>query len=197
MFSKRKKEKIYPIIFILTVICAVVYKIFLSGRLEAMKSDEIVIETTESTVIEVSSNIYVYVCGEVNCPGVYEIERGSILNDAVELAGGLTDNAAAEDIDLVMVLNENISVKIPSYDDIDTSVITIGSDPEEDKSGLININTADKQTLMTLPGIGESTADAIIDYRSSHVFEKEEDLMNVQGIGESKFNKVRSMICVD
>lgn len=197
MFSKRKKEKIYPIIFILTVICAVVYKIFLSGRLEAMKSDEIVIETTESTVIEVSSNIYVYVCGEVNCPGVYEIERGSILNDAVELAGGLTDNAAAEDIDLVMVLNENISVKIPSYDDIDTSVITIGSDPEEDKSGLININTADKQTLMTLPGIGEATADAIIDYRNSHVFEKEEDLMNVQGIGESKFNKVRSMICVD
>lgn len=197
MFSKRKKEKIYPIIFILTVICAVVYKIFLSGRLEAMKSDEIVIETSETTVTEVSSNIYVYVCGEVNCPGVYEIERGSILNDAVELAGGLTDNAAAEDIDLVMVLNENISVKIPSYDDIDTSVITIGNDPEEDKSGLININTADRQTLMTLPGIGESTADAIIDYRSSHVFEKEEDLMNVQGIGESKFNKVRSMICVD
>ncbi len=197
MFSKRKKEKIYPIIFILTVICAVVYKIFLSGRLEAMKSDEIVIETSETTVTEVSSNIYVYVCGEVNCPGVYEIERGSILNDAVELAGGLTDNAAAEDIDLVMVLNENISVKIPSYDDIDTSVITIGNDPDEDKSGLININTADRQTLMTLPGIGESTADAIIDYRSSHVFEKEEDLMNVQGIGESKFNKVRSMICVD
>ena len=197
MFSKRKKEKIYPIIFILTVICAVVYKIFLSGRLEVMKSDEIVIETSETTVTEVSSNIYVYVCGEVNCPGVYEIERGSILNDAVELAGGLTDNAAAEDIDLVMVLNENISVKIPSYDDIDTSVITIGNDPEEDKSGLININTADRQTLMTLPGIGESTADAIIDYRSSHVFEKEEDLMNVQGIGESKFNKVRSMICVD
>ena len=91
----------------------------------------------------------------------------------------------------------NISVKIPSYDYIDTSVITIGNDPDEDKSGLININTADRQTLMTLPGIGESTADAIIDYRSSHVFEKEEDLMNVQGIGESKFNKVRSMICVD
>ena len=110
MFSKRKKEKIYPIIFILTVICAVVYKIFLSGRLEAMNSDEIVIETPETTVTEVSSNIYVYVCGEVNCPGVYEIERGSILNDAVELAGGLTDNAAAEDIDLVMGLNENISV---------------------------------------------------------------------------------------
>ena len=198
MFSKRKKEKLYPIIFILTILCAVGYKVFFSGRLNKT-SDDVIISTSEAKESIESeetenSTIYVYICGEVNEPGVYEISRGSILYDAVIMAGGLTDDAAAEDIDLVMTLDNNISIKIPA---IGEEVEPITAITSETDSGLININTADKATLMTLPGVGETTADSIISYRTSKFFETKEDLMNVPGIGEGKYDKLKNLICVD
>ena len=61
---------------------------------------------------------------------------------------------------------------------------------------LVNINTASREQIMTLPGIGEVTADAIIEYREQNPFERIEDIMNVQGIGEAKFNSIRDLICV-
>ena len=198
MFSGKNKDKIYIVIFIIIVVAGVIYKIILKGELPGGNKENIVIgtgnEVQESSESE-DGTIYVYICGAVNSPGVYEIDRGSILYDAVELAGGLSPDAAREEIDLVMELNENISVKIPKVGE-DVKLIT---DVTEGKvgNGLVNINSADKELLKTLPGIGDMTADAIIEYRGNNVFEEKEDLMNVKGIGQSKYNKVKDLICVN
>ena len=199
MFSSKNKDKIYIVIFIITVAAGIIYKIFFRGEMSFLSKNKVTIETEESFLETVhdteSGTIYVYICGEVNSPGVYEIKRGSILNDAVEMAGGLTDEAAKEDIDLVMILNNNITVKIPKEGD---ELVTLTSESgNEADSGLVNINTADKEKLKTLPGIGDVMADSIIEYRQDNVFEEKEDLMNVKGIGQSKYDKVKDLICVN
>lgn len=198
MFSSKNKDKIYIVIFIITVAAGIIYKVFFKGDMSFLSKSEVTIETGVSE-IETSSEtetgtIFVYICGEVNAPGVYEIKRGSILNDAVEMAGGLTSEAAREDIDLVMILNSNITVKIPKEGD---ELVTISSENVNEDSGLVNINTADKEMLKTLPGIGDVMADSIIEYRQDNVFEEKEDLMNVKGIGQSKYDKVKDLICVN
>ncbi|MCR5803624.1 MAG: helix-hairpin-helix domain-containing protein [Clostridia bacterium] len=199
MFSSKNKDKIYIVIFIITVAAGIVYKIFFKGEMSFFSKNEVTIETGESIVESASETeegtIYVYICGEVNAPGVYEIERGCILNDVVKMADGLTSEAAKEDIDLVMILNSNITIKIPKEGEV---LVTISSESgTEAESGLININTADKEMLKTLPGIGDVMADSIIEYRQDNVFEEKEDLMNVKGIGQSKYDKVKDLICVN
>lgn len=199
MFSSKNKDKIYIVIFIITVAAGIVYKIFFRGEMSLLSRDKVTIETVESSVetaLETETEtIYVYICGEVNNPGVYEIKRGCILNDAVEMAGGLTSEAAKEDIDLVMILNNNITVKIPKEGD---ELVTISSESgSEVNSCLVNINTADKELLKTLPGIGDVMAESIIEYRQDNFFEEKEDLMNVKGIGQSKYDKVKDLICVN
>lgn len=198
MFSSKNKDKIYIVIFIITVAAGIIYKVFFKGDMSFLSKSEVTIETgmseIETTTETESGTIFVYICGEVNAPGVYEIKRGSILNDAVEMAGGLTPEAAREDIDLVMILNSNITVKIPKEGD---ELVTISSESVNEDSGLVNINTADKEMLKTLPGIGDVMADSIIEYRQDNVFEEKEDLMNVKGIGQSKYDKVKDLICVN
>ena len=202
-----KKMILYAVGFILIVSGSVIYRLFINGNLPD-GTEGIVITSSEekspeeTDVTTVFSLISVYICGEVNSPGVYELPRGSILYDAVMLAGGLTDKAAAEHIDLVYILDKNISVRIPSLDDIEPEADFVVSAEDfqtarssEVKDDLININTASKDELMTLPGIGSATADAIIDYRNERPFSRTEDLMNVSGIGEAKFNKIRAIIC--
>ncbi len=196
MFSKKNKDRIYIAIFLIIVLCGVIYKVFMNGSIGGFKrsSAEILTETSLSVTETASEqNVFVYICGAVNEPGVYELSRGSILNDAVILAGGLTEDAARDDIDLVMIIDSNISVKIPKEGE---EMINITSEKKED-SGLININTASRDELKTLPGIGDSTADAIIEYRSENVFTDKEDIKNVPGIGDSKYEKVKDMICVN
>ncbi len=198
MFSSKNKDKIYIVIFIITVAAGIIYKVFFKGDMSFLSKSEVTIETGVSEVETASESetgtIFVYICGEVNAPGVYEIKRGSILNDVVEMAGGLTSEAAREDIDLVMILNSNITVKIPKEGD---ELVTISSENVNEDSGLVNINTADKEMLKTLPGIGDVMADSIIEYRQDNVFEEKEDLMNVKGIGQSKYDKVKDLICVN
>ena len=195
MFSSKNKNKIYILIFVIVIIVSIIYKVLMNGILPDLGHKEPVVETsdviTEPTET-LSEMIYVYICGEVNEPGVYEIKRGSILNEAVIMAGGFTDDAAKEDVDLVRTLDENISIKIPAIGEI---VETIGETETED-DGLININTASIEELKTLPGIGDSMARAIVNYRSENVFEKKEDIMEVSGIGEAKYNKIKDLICV-
>ena len=110
---------------------------------------------------EEAASVWVYVCGEVRTPGVYELPEGSRITDAVEAAGGMTEGAA------------------------------------EGTSGLVNLNRATEAELMTLSGIGESKAKEIIRYRESKGgFQKPEDLMNIPGIKEGVFNKIRDQITV-
>lgn len=172
------------------------------------------LQTLETTQQE----IYVYICGAVNNPGVYQVENNSLLNDAVNIAGGLTQNAAINNINLVLLINQNMTIYIPTQDEVDNQlytgeVVTLGSNTQNQQTGAstsaqqqeiqsstnqqININTATKYELMSIPGVGEVTADAIINYRDEHgSFISIDELTNVDGIGEGKLNRFRDYICV-
>lgn len=124
--------------------------------------------------------------------------------ELIDMAGGLTDKADAAHIDMVYRIMEEESIYIPSLEDDDSAsgsgVIRIPSKEEngpQEESGKVNINTADEQQLSTLSGIGEKTAQKIVNYREENgPFMTTEDLMKVPGIGESKYAAIKDSIYV-
>lgn len=131
----------------------------------------------------------VHIAGAVNKAGVYYVSKGTIVNDVIDMAGGATKEA---DLSLIN-LAESVyaGMKIMVYKEGEEVIIGTQS------TGLVNINTADKTALMTLPGIGESKAESIIEYRKEHgPFEKIEDIMNIAGIKEAMYNKIKNRITV-
>ena len=213
------KSIVYAAAFALITIVSLFYKLVLSGTYDDMdigtETDvPTVIRTDDTTAItetiqteDTHRMVSVYICGEVNNPGVYEVEAGSILNDVVMMAGGLTPQAASETINLVYIIDANVSVYIPAQgqESVDSEYIrapeqtlwgNTAQDSGPDAASMVNINSASREQLMTLPGIGEVTADAIIEYREQNPFARIEDIMNVSGIGEAKFNSIRDFICV-
>ena len=137
---------------------------------------------------------YVYICGAVVSPGVYEVPEHTRIYEVVELADGFTPEAD----DTVLNLAENVldgqKLYIPKQGEI-----TEKADTAQDVQGVgkVNINTADKTALMTLPGIGASKAEDIIQYRKENgSFQKIEDIKKISGIKDAAFNKIKELICV-
>ena len=148
---------------------------------------------TETTGEEKAASIWVYVCGEVRDPGVYELPEGSRITDAVEAAGGMTGDAAETYLNLAETLSDGQKIEVPSVEMAEA----LEEAAAQDTSGLVNLNRATEAELMTLSGIGESKAKEIIRYReSSGGFQKPEDLMNIPGIKEGVFHKIRDQITV-
>lgn len=168
--------------------------------------------------IELSSNIdnieYVIVDikGEVNIPGVYELIKGSRVIDVIMEASGLTENANTRYINLSKILSDGDSIIIYSNKEIEDSkkdkteeciCEEINSACIEENTtnsisnDLININTATKEQLMTLTGIGESKANEIIKYREENGnFKSIDEIINVNGISEKIFEKIKSNITI-
>lgn len=153
-------------------------------------------DKTES-VIETNSTeedfIFVHIEGEVENPGLAKIQYGTRLYELIEKVGGATANADLSRINLSSIISDEQKIVIPA------KIISSESDesPENQntENSLVNINTANKEKLMTLSGVGESTAEKIIKYRENNgYFNTIEDIMNVQGIGESKFNNIKDDI---
>ncbi len=153
--------------------------------------------------------IFIYVCGAVEKPGVYELPEDSRIVDAVDACGGFSDDADETYVNLAAKLDDGIKLYIPTIEEtreqqastqIDTfdkgeSSFDGGSDSSN--SGLININRATKEELTLLPGIGNSTAEKIISYREQHgSFKSIEDIMNVSGIKDKLFSKIKDHITV-
>lgn len=168
------------------------------------------VEQAESVEMTEQNMIYVHVCGEVKAPGVYEVPFGTRLNAVVELAGGVTLNAATEYINLAQAVVDGQQYLIPSMEEVagmsrlDADIGTTGGIIKGEEAlvatvdGNININTATREELMTLSGIGEAKADAIIEYRESvSRYGTKEDVMKVAGIKESLFNKIKDKIVVN
>lgn len=154
------------------------------GRTPSFSTAEDAVDVLENmdTVLSV---IYVDVCGEVEKPAVYCLEENARVCDAVAAAGGFTDAAAKEDVNQARTLCDGEQLRIPSLEDMRQSV----------PDGLVNINTADINELMTLPGIGQSKAADIISYRMEHgAFQKTEDLMQIPGIKEGLYQKLKDKI---
>lgn len=140
----------------------------------------------------------VHVCGAVNNAGVYELESGSRIVDALEMAGGVTEEGAVTALNLAELLYDGEQVYVPTWTEVSEGYSVSAVQTEGEGTALVNINTAGKEELMTLKGIGESLADAIIEYRQSYGgFSSIEDLMQVSGIGETSFEKLRPYITVD
>ena len=149
-------------------------------------------ETTIRDVVESNEleKIYVYVCGQVNNPGVVCLPVDARVYQAIEAAGGLTNEASEGLINHAELLADGQMVYVPMEGEEYTIAVS-----ESDQK--VNINTASKDSLMTLPGIGESRAQDIIDYReSSGGFQTIEDIMQVSGIKEAAFDKIKDYIKV-
>ncbi|NLM04627.1 MAG: DNA-binding protein [Clostridiales bacterium] len=144
------------------------------------------------------SYIVVHVEGEVVRPGLYELSGDSRVYDAVEAAGGLKSTAARKSINLAKKISDEEFIYIPSEDEKDFPIQTINNNQSIDNiQGIININTADKNQLQNLPGIGPALSERIIDYREQNgLFKTIEDIQNVSGIGEKKFNDIKDKITV-
>lgn len=141
--------------------------------------------------------IWVYVVGEVNLPGVYSLDTGALISDAIEAAGGFTDQGDREAVNLVTVLRDNAMIKVPAKGESTGDNWLISEGTSSQASGKININTASLEELCTLSGVGESTAGKILSYREANgPFETIEDIMKVPGIKESKFAAIKEEICV-
>ncbi len=158
------------------------------------------------TQAESAANVVVFVSGAVVNPGVYTLQQGQRVQDAVTAAGGFKEDAAKESLNLARILQDGEQVDILTQEEADAgeamqSGQSDGSAgaivPQNSSEGLVNINTADTTQLETLPGIGPSTAEKIIaDRESNGPFVSKEDLKRVSGIGDKKYESVQDLITV-
>ncbi len=163
----------------------------------------------------ISQNVLVHVCGAVQAEGVYELEAGSRVIDAVTAAGGFSEGADTSYVNQAQILEDGVKLRIPTIEEIkaltaDNSVDVMGADTlevgvtgnatvtdEGSKSSLVNINTATEAELCEIPGIGPSRAQSIIEYRGEYgKFGTIEDIMNVTGIKDKFFAKIKDHITV-
>lgn len=161
-------------------------------------TSEIVKESELATV----NQIYVHICGSVNNSGVYMCDSNSRLFEVIELAGGFTQEADETYLNLVEKISDGQRIYVPSKEEVLTGNIENISQVNNNQAqsniatSLININTASKEQLMTLPGIGEAKALDIISYRSTNGnFKNTEDIKNISGIKESAYSKIKDLIC--
>lgn len=202
-------KKIALIVIIITLLISAILYNFLytndekneiTNDFEVEEKEEI----EEADVVEVVNSILVDVGGEVNNPGLYELKENARVNDAINAAGGTTDKADLTDVNLAYILTDAVKVIIPAKNSTNSvknvSVINSGINSASSnniQSGKVNLNTATKEQLKTLTGIGDSTAQKIIDYRNENgKFNNVEDIMNVSGVGDSKYQKIKNDITV-
>lgn len=154
-------------------------------------------ETEEPDGAKEERTCLVYVCGAVAAPGVYELDDGSRIYEAVELAGGFMEDAAEDVLNLAESVTDGQMIRIPTEEEQEAAGRE-GAEADSATDGKLDLNRADVAALMELPGIGQSKAEAIVGYREEHgSFSQTEDLMKVEGIKEGVFNKIKDRIKVD
>ena len=140
-----------------------------------------------------TAHIVVYVTGAVNNPGVYELRSGDRIYQAIDMAGGMTEDAAEGAINLAELIEDGQQITVYTEDEMVSASIA----EEESSSGLVNINSATSEELCTLPGIGEAKASSIISYREENgKFGSIEDIKNISGIKDGVYSKIKDYICV-
>lgn len=150
----------------------------------------------ESDVVEeantiANKTIYVDIGGAVQQPGLYALEQGARVKDGITAAGGIISEADTSQVNLAKKLNDEEKLYIPR---VGENVVQPDGVAAQSTNTSVSIQNGSKEDLMRLPGIGEKTADKIIEYRSRHPFTKIEDLTEVPGIGEKTFESLKSNI---
>lgn len=155
---------------------------------------------SEEEVILKKKEVTVEIKGEVKEPKVYTLNEGAIINDLINIAGGLTTEAQISNINRAKVLKNEDLIVIGNINDITTdkqegTISNININSENSNSTTININTANLSELMNIDGVGEKTAQKIIDYREENGgFKSIEDIKNVDRIGDKTFEKMKNQI---
>ncbi len=218
-FIKEHLKKIIGVIVVLVGITGIIVINYLYEESQSAiaESNELeLVDLTTTTSEESKKSIFIDIKGAVKKPGVYETDENSKVIDAITLAGGLKSNADTSNINLSQHLKDEMVIYIFTENELKkseekiacdttckTEVIEVNNCTEKTSSvnnekndKLININTASKEELMSLSGIGEAKADAIIAYRNEKQFATIEDIMEVSGIGESVFATIKDSITV-
>ena len=221
MYEITKKQKIIVAIILFMLIICIIYYFYTKDNIAFSTDEEIFIENNVEEEIEeteevnqTSNKIIIHISGAVNKEGIVELEENSRIADAVEKAGGLKENADINKINLAFKLEDGMKVYIPSIEERKNEIninnqideeqtskyITSTSELNEDtnqNTGKVNINTANQTELETLPGIGPTTALKIINYRKEKgKFKSIEDIKEVSGIGDTKYEKIKDLICI-
>lgn len=215
--SKKQKIMIISgIIVVFIILFIVAFKYFYSDEkientqnmFEENQIKENIIEQFEFT--KTKNRIVVHVIGEVNNPGVVELNEGARIIDAINKCGGSTQDSDLSIINLAYILEDGVQIYIPKKNenledkelfvsDAGKSLIMESATKENENISInstkVNINTANEEKLKTLPGVGESMAKKIIDYRNKNgKFNSIEDIKNVNGIGDSKYESIKEYL---
>ena len=226
MYKINKKNKIIIIIGVIILFLICIYFVYSKSDEGEMISSEGRIENSiienntkeKEEKQEEKNKIIIHITGMISNEGILELEEGSRISDAIEKAGGLKEGADVSQINLAFILSDGMKIHIPNVNDRkeknedktntyitkESGVSTIeetqnqNNVTEKNKTiAMVNINKADMKQLQTLPGIGDSTAQKIINYRNENgKFNSIEDIKNVKGIGDSKFVKIKEYITV-
>ena len=210
--DKRSLIKFLSIVAILML--ALVFKMHESGQneisVEAASDNteaEQAADNQDANKSEGEGEVCVDIGGAVENPGVYKVKNGTRLYEVIEMAGGLRSDADTDSVNQAAVVEDGVKIIIPIYlisenreeapentnGKSSSSEVKI---PVNSDSNFVNINTADKEQLKTLSGIGDVIADQIIEYRSTTRFNKKEDIMSVKGIGSAIYEKIKDRIIV-
>ena len=209
-----KKQKMIILIIAIIVAIGMIYFIYNKNQIKSdidLESEILISNTSENkTNVEIQEElVIIHITGSVKNPGIVKLKYGSRIEDAIEAAGGLTENADITNVNLAYVLDDGVKIRIPSITDekngdeqileegsgeniIEETNMTLGASTKE-----VNINKATETELQSLPGIGASLASRIIEYRNQNgKFSKIEDIKNVNGIGDSKYDNIKDFITV-
>lgn len=222
-----KKNKIIIILGVLIIISLGIYFVYSKTDETQFFSYEDGIENTKdennksennelNNKNEEKNKIVIDICGSIANEGILELDENSRISDAIEKAGGLKEGADLSQINLAFILSDGMKVYIPNIKDKESdnknedktniyitkesgvnTIVGTSENNNQISNMKININTADINELDKLPGIGDSTAQKIIDYRNENgKYNSIEDVKNVKGIGDSKFDKIKEFIIV-
>ena len=215
-----KQKKIIAIILIILVVIAYYY-FYLRDTTEEISNQDLEVNNTQENN-QTNETIVVHVSGAVNIEGIVELEAGSRIANAIEKAGGIKENADMTNINLAYLLEDGMKIHIPTKEETEAnknnentlteSYVTSSSSGVSSKedtnstqssskstasSVKVNINTASQEELDTLPGIGPSIALKIIDYREQNgKFNSIEEIKEVSGIGDAKYEKIKDSITI-
>ena len=216
MINLNIKQKKIILVILLIIALITYYYLYTKNNTEEINNENLEItnnETQEESKEE--EKIVVHITGAVNKEGIVELQEGARIADAIEKAGGTKENADIKNINLATILEDGMKVHIPTIEETranneniessenfansqvttTTQIPTTSSNTK--KQGKININTATEEELDTLPGIGPSTAAKIIDYRKENgKFKSIEEIKEVSGIGDAKFENIKELICI-
>lgn len=199
-------NKNYIIIAAIAAIICIVILIYILNINQSNLNNYEALEITnaeEKNIEETEEKIKVHIAGSVVTEGMVELEEGARVADAIGEAGGTTADANMNQINLAYKLQDGQKIYIPNQNEEEYQITTnmegiqSANDTTSNETDVININTATQTELELLPGIGPSTATKIIDYREENgKFENIEEIKNVPGIGEAKYENIKNKITV-